>query len=119
MIPKIQKNNSIYGVTTGLWLIASGTSPVTPGGTTKPLHVLSEALWCSVRRLLLERHISLAQQSTLAKLNSPNKETHPRKTLTAGNDPDSGKPKSAQANEGGKTLGVPWFLSASDTYPAL
>lgn len=28
---KIQKNSPIYGVTTGLWLIASGTSPVTPG----------------------------------------------------------------------------------------
>lgn len=30
-IPKVQKNSPIYGVTMGLWLIASGMSPVTPG----------------------------------------------------------------------------------------
>lgn len=36
----------------GLWLIASGTSPVTPRAQ-KPLQVLTKALRCSAEKLLL------------------------------------------------------------------
>lgn len=63
-IPEVQKNSPIYGVTMGLWLIASGMSPVTPGGGVgRPLRVFSKALWCSVKRLLLERPISLLSRA--------------------------------------------------------
>lgn len=96
---KIHKNSPVYGVTMGLWLIASGTSPVTPRAQ-KPLQVLTKALQCSVEKLLLRgifpcsaEHFSRIKQPEQRNTSEGEKKERKRKTLITGNGPDSRVPR--------------------------